>query len=209
MTIEDATDIAHAKAPRSFNASRRTWACAPNTTSFSRHAARLPHRRDPRAQRQVLSRRAREGRARRAIPSDSSPTSPDAPQYHALPADPRLAAVHRAVRQAVRLVPDSAAASRTRRSASAPTSSPGRLKLSTDLFGAFDRTPRLKIAARVRGVRRVVHHRRRRRRAEPAGPPADRHRQHRRARSSSTSLRFGRDYFLGGTLYFTTRISRR
>ena len=152
------------------------------------------------------SRRARSAR----YPSDALSDVAGLRPVQPLPADPRLDPVHRAVRQAVRLVRSSAAASRTRRSASAPTSCCAAGSSSRPTCSArFDRTPRLKLTARAsRCSARST--------SSPASTtcstsPAT----SRSSRATPTSrkqfdtLRYGRDYFLGGTLHSPTRISRR
>lgn len=78
----------------------------------------------------------------------------------------------------------------------------GRLKLSTDVFGAFDRTPRLKITAAFEVLRSAYI---------IAGiDDALNNPGYLQIVTGNTvvpkqfdTLRFGRDYFLGGTLYFT------
>ena len=78
----------------------------------------------------------------------------------------------------------------------------GKLKLSTDVFGAFDRTPRLKLTAAfevLKGAYIVGG-------IDDALNPPGRLQivtGNTDVPVQFTSLRFGRDYFLGGTLYFT------
>ncbi len=62
----------------------------------------------------------------------------------------------------------------------------GRLKLSADVFGAYEATPRLKLAGALACSARSTSSRHRRR-AQRAGLPVDPHRQHRRAEELRSS----------------------
>ena len=129
----------------------------------------LRDRRDPGAHRQVLPGRARAGRARRrSRPTRSAMPPAPARSPAARRSGTRCGSPPSSASRSARS--RSAAGSRTRRSAIGVDAliGEGRLKLSADLFGSFERTPRLKLAAAFavfRSIYLIAGHRRRAQRA--------------------------------------------
>ena len=172
----------------------------------SRPAALLPHRRDPRAQRQVLPGRVREGPARRGIPIGPAHRRRRARRTTTATRRSTTAPLHRAVRQAVRLVPGPRRPQgvdvRLRRR---PVPRPAASKLRPTCSASSTRIAAPQAHRRVQGVPLGLHVGGRRRRAEHARLLNDRAPATPTSRCTFDKVRFGRDYFLGGTLQFDRR----